>query len=74
MPTFDTSDHTISFNIAGTWVELSRLAEEFGIEVDEIEDALGEMNLDWIGEDLTDRAEALLREELVDVFGDPSPW
>ena len=70
MPTMDTSDHTIAFNIAGTWVELSELAKEFNVSVEEVEDALDKMDLDWIGNDLTDRAAALLIEELADVFGD----
>jgi hypothetical protein len=70
MSTMDKMDHTIAFNMAGTWVELSALAEKFDVPVEEIEQALDNMDLDWIGDDLSDRAEALLVEELVDVFGE----
>ena len=69
MATMDMSDHTIGFNMGGTWVELSELADDFGVEVEQVEEAVSEMDLDWIGDDLTDRAIALLREELVDIFG-----
>ena len=62
-------DHSIVFNEGGTWVELSELAYAFGVPVERVEAALGEMDLDWLGNDLSDRAEALLREELVDIFG-----
>ena len=74
MATIDISDHTIAFNAGGTWVELSRLAERFGVPVDRIEEAIYEMDLDWIGDDLSDRAEALVTEELVDIFGEPANW
>ena len=74
MATMDTRDHTIAFNTGGTWVELSDFADEFGVDVTEIETALGDMDLDWVGNDLTDRAIALLREELIDVFGEGEAW
>ena len=74
MTTLSTTDHTIGFNMGGTWVELATFADEFGVGIDEVEDALSDMDLDWIGEDLTDRAEALLREELIDVFGEDDKW
>ena len=70
MPRIDSYDHTMGFNEAGTWVELSRLADAFGVPVEKIEEALDAMDLDWIGDDLSDRAEALMREELVDIFGE----
>lgn len=68
MATIDTTDLTIGFNMAGTWVEMSRLADKLGAEAGQVRDALSEMDLDWIGDDLTDRAEALLYEELVDAL------
>lgn len=71
MTTTDYQDHTIAFNTAGTWVELTPLAERFGVSVEEVEDALDKMRLEWIGDTLVDHAEGLLFEELVDVFGEP---
>ena len=31
MPTLSTTDHTIGFNMGGTWVELATFADEFGV-------------------------------------------
>ena len=70
MATIETRDHTIGFNMVGTWCELEPLAEEFGVSVEEVESALEDMDLDWIGDDLSDRVEAFLREELVDIYGE----
>ena len=69
MATMETRDHTIGFNMGGTWVELSAFAEEFDVPVEDIENSVADMELDWIGDDLSSRAEALLREELVDIYG-----
>ena len=69
MATIDTHDHTIGFNLGGTWADLDGIAHLFGADVKEVEAAVDAMKLDWIGDDLTDRAQALICEELVDVFG-----
>ena len=74
MSTINLSDHTIGFNMGGTWVEFSELSEDFDVSVEEIQDAIMDMDLDWIGDDLSNRAEALIREELVDIFGESKRW
>ena len=70
MTTMNTQDHSICFNVAGTWCELEPLAEKFGVSVEEVEEVLWEKDLDWIGDDLVDRVEAFLIEELVDIYGE----